>query len=88
MAVLPTNSPTDIKLIIILIYSVGEVSKIHQYIFEFRTKIFNDLPYFSWSVGNSVGELMRLEMHLMDDLLEFAQSVSNGVGKIDPPTTC
>jgi len=30
MAVLPTDSPTDIKLIIILIYSVGEVSKIHR----------------------------------------------------------
>ena len=30
MAVLPTNSPTDIKLIIILIYSVGEVSKIRR----------------------------------------------------------
>ena len=30
MAVLPTDSPTDIKLIIILIYSVGEVSKIRR----------------------------------------------------------
>jgi len=30
MAVLPTTSPTDIKLIFILIYSVGEVSKIRQ----------------------------------------------------------
>jgi hypothetical protein len=30
MAVLPTDSPTDIKLIIILIYPVGEVSKIRQ----------------------------------------------------------
>jgi hypothetical protein len=29
MAVLPTDSPMDIKLIIILIYSVGEVSTIH-----------------------------------------------------------
>jgi len=28
MAVLPTDSQTDIKLIIILIYSIGEVSKI------------------------------------------------------------
>jgi hypothetical protein len=30
MAVLPMDSPTDIKLIIILIYSVGEVSKIRR----------------------------------------------------------
>ena len=30
MAVLPTDSPTDIKLIIILIYSVGDVSKIRR----------------------------------------------------------
>ena len=30
MAVLPTDSPTNIKLIIILIYSVGEVLKIRQ----------------------------------------------------------
>jgi hypothetical protein len=30
MAVLPTDSPMDIKLIIILIYSVGEVSKIRR----------------------------------------------------------
>ena len=28
-AVFPTDSPTDIKLIIILIYSIGEVSKIY-----------------------------------------------------------
>jgi len=54
-----------------------------RYIFEFRTKIFNDPPYFSWSVGNFVGELMRSEMHLMHNLLEFARSVSNGIGKIE-----
>jgi hypothetical protein len=30
MAVLPMDSPTNIKLIIILIYSVGEVSKIRR----------------------------------------------------------
>jgi hypothetical protein len=30
MVVLPMDSPTDIKLIIILIYSIGEVSKIHR----------------------------------------------------------
>jgi hypothetical protein len=30
MVVLPMDSPTDIKLIIILIYSVGEVSKIRR----------------------------------------------------------
>jgi len=80
--------PTDIKLIIILIYFVGEVSKICRYIFEFRTKIFNDSPYFSWSVGNSVGKLTRSEMHLMHNPLEFTRSVGNGVGKIDPPITC
>jgi len=56
-------------------------------IFEFRTQIFNDPPYFSWSVGNSVGKMTRPEMHLMHNPLEFAQSVGNFVGKIDPPTT-
>jgi hypothetical protein len=30
MAVLPTDSPMDIKLIIILIYSVGDSSKIRR----------------------------------------------------------
>jgi len=30
MAVLPTASPTDIKLIIILIYSVGDLLKIRR----------------------------------------------------------
>jgi len=85
MAVLPTDSPMDIKLIIILIYSISEVSKIH--IFEFRTKIFNDPPYFSWFVGNFVGKMTRSEMHLMHHPLEFAQSVGNFIGKIDLPTT-
>jgi len=56
-------------------------------IFEFCTKIFNDPPYFSWFVGNSVGKMTRSEMHLMHNPLEFAQSVGNFVGKIDPPTT-
>ena len=88
MAVLPTDSPTDIKLIIILIYSVGDVLKIRRANFEFRTKIFNDPPYFSWSVGNSVGDLTRSEMHLIHNPLEFARSVGNFVGKIDPPPNC
>ena len=61
MAVLPT----DIKLIIILIYSVGDVLKIRRANFEFRTKIFNDPPYFSWSVGNSVSNITRSEAYLM-----------------------
>jgi len=56
-------------------------------IFEFRTKIFNVPPYFSWSVGKSVGKMLRIEMHLMYHPLEFAQSVDNFVSKIDPPTT-
>jgi hypothetical protein len=56
-------------------------------IFEFRTKIFNDPPYFSWSVGNSVVKMTRSEMHLMHNPLEFAQSVGNFVGKIDPLIT-
>jgi hypothetical protein len=56
-------------------------------IFEFRTKIFNDLPYFSWSVGNSVDKMTLSEMHLMHNPLEFAQSVGNFIGKIDPPIT-
>jgi hypothetical protein len=41
--------------------------------FEFQTKIFNDPPYFSWSVGNSVGELTRSEVHLMHNPLEFCR---------------
>ena len=36
--------------------------------FEFRTKFFNDPPYFSWSVGKSVGNMTRSEMHLMHTL--------------------
>jgi len=55
--------------------------------FEFRTKNFNDPPYFSCSVGNSVGKMTRSEMHLMHNPLEFARSVSNFVGKLYPPTT-
>jgi hypothetical protein len=55
--------------------------------FEFRTKMFNDPPYFSWSVGNSVGKMTRSEAHLMHNPLKFARSVGNFVGKIDPPTT-
>ena len=51
--------------------------------FEFRTKIFNYPPYFSWAVGNSVGNLTRLEMHLMHNPLEFARSVGNFIGKLD-----
>jgi hypothetical protein len=51
--------------------------------FEFRTKICNCPPYFSQSVGKSVGNLTRLEMHLMHNPLVFAQSVSNCVGKIE-----
>jgi hypothetical protein len=56
--------------------------------FEFRTKIFNDPPYFLWSVGNSIGDLTRSEMHSMHNLLELARSVGNFVGKIDPPPNC
>ena len=51
-------------------------------IFEFRTNIFNYPPYFSLSVGNSVGKLTRSEMHLMHRLLEFAQSVGDFFGNI------
>jgi len=83
MAVLPT----DIKLIIILIYSVGDVLTNLSVNFEFRTKIFNDPPYFSRSVGKSVGNMTRSEVHLMHNPLKFARSVGNFIGKIDPPTT-
>jgi len=48
--------------------------------FEFRTKMFNCPPYFSQSVGKSVGNLTRSEMHLMHNPLVFAQSVGNCVG--------
>jgi len=54
--------------------------------FEFRTKIFNKPPFFSWSVGNSIGTMTRSDMHLMHNPLEFARSVGNFVGKIDPLT--
>jgi len=55
--------------------------------FEFRTKIFNDPPYFSRSVGKSVGNMTRLEAHLMHNPLKFARSVGNFIGKMDSPTT-
>jgi len=55
--------------------------------FEFCTKIFNDPPYFSWSVGNSVSKMTRSEMHLMHNPLEFARSIGKFVGKLDPPIT-
>jgi hypothetical protein len=55
--------------------------------FKFRTKSFNDPPYFSRSVGNSVGKMTRSEMHLMHNPLEFARSIGNFIGKLDPPTT-
>jgi len=55
--------------------------------FEFRTKIFNDSPFVSWSIGNSLGTMTRSEMHLMHNPLEFARSVGNFVGKLDPSTT-
>jgi len=54
--------------------------------FKFRTKIFNDPSFFSWSVGNSVGTMTRSDMHLIHNPLEFTRSVGNCVGKIDPPT--
>jgi hypothetical protein len=54
--------------------------------FEFRTNIFNDPPYFSWSVGNSVGKLTRSEMQLMHNPLKFERSVGNFVSKLHPPT--
>ena len=52
-------------------------------IFEFHTKFFNGAPYFSNSVGKSVGKMTRSEMHLMHNPLIFAQSVGKCVGKID-----
>jgi hypothetical protein len=58
-----------------------------EVIFEFCIKNFNDLPYFSWSVGNFVGKMTWSEMHLMHNPLEFAQSVGNFVSIIDPLTT-
>jgi hypothetical protein len=88
MAVLPTDSSTNIKLIIILIYSVGDVLTNPSVNFEFRTKIFNDPPYFSRSVGKSVGNMTRSKTHLMHNPLKFTRSVDNFIGKIDPPTTC
>jgi len=51
-------------------------------IFEFRTNIFNYSPYVLLSVGNSVGNLMRSEMHLMHRPLKFAQSVGDFVGNL------
>jgi len=51
-------------------------------IFQFRTNIFNYPPYFSHSVGKSVGKLTRSEMHLMHRPLEFSQSVGDFIGNI------
>jgi hypothetical protein len=46
MAILPMDSPTDIKLIITLIYSVNKVSKIHQYFLNFTPKVLMTLHIF------------------------------------------
>jgi hypothetical protein len=46
MAVLPTASPMDIKLIIILIYSVGDVLKIRRQILNFAPKFLMTLHIF------------------------------------------
>jgi len=47
-----------------------------------RTKFFNATPYFSLSVGTSVGKMTRSEMHLMHNPSIFTRSVGNCVGKI------
>jgi flagellar biosynthesis protein FliQ len=46
MAVLPTASPTDIKLIIISIYSVGDVLKIRRQTLNFAPKFLITLHIF------------------------------------------
>ena len=46
MAVLPTDSPTDIKLIIILIYSVGDMLKIRRQSLNFAPKFLITLHIF------------------------------------------
>jgi len=46
MAVLPTDSPMALKLIIILIYSVGKVSKIRRYFLNFAPKFLMTLHIF------------------------------------------
>jgi hypothetical protein len=46
MPVLPTASPTNIKLIIILIYYVGEVLKIRWLILNFAPKFLMTLHIF------------------------------------------
>ena len=87
MAILPTDSPTEIKnyfyFNLVRRWSIKKPSVI----FEFRTKMFNYPPYFSRSVGNSVGKLTRSEMNLMHHPLKFTQSVGIFNGNIGPPTT-
>jgi len=46
MTVLPTALPTDIKLIIILIYSVGDVLKIRRQILNFAPQFLMTLHIF------------------------------------------
>jgi hypothetical protein len=46
MAVLPTDSPTDIKLIIILIYSVSDMLKIRRQSLNFAPKFLMTLHIF------------------------------------------
>ena len=55
--------------------------------FEFCTNIFNYPPYVSPSIGNSVDNMTRSDMHVMHRPLEFAQFVGDCVGNIDLPTT-
>jgi hypothetical protein len=74
-AVLPTDSPTDIKKYYFNLFRRWRF-KNPSVIFEFRTNIFNYPPYFSLSVG----KLTRSEMHLMHRPLEFAQSIGDLVG--------
>jgi hypothetical protein len=80
MVVLPMDSPTDIKLIIILIYSVGEVFQNLSVNFEFRTKFFNDPPYFSWSVGEVFQNMsvnFEFRTKFFNDPPYFSWSVGN-----------
>jgi len=79
--VLPTDSPTDIKKYYFNLFRRWSFEN-PSVIFEIRTSIFNYPPYFSRSIGHSVGTLTRLEMHLMHCPLEFTQSVGDFVGNI------
>jgi hypothetical protein len=60
--ILPTDLPTDIRIIFLWRWHYISVSKFHRYIFEFRTKILKIPPKFSKFVGIEVSKHARIEI--------------------------